>query len=90
MEQQEFIKLNIIKLIERLISIIKQQIEYSELLQNINDLKEKIIINVYEQNHDSNISMLDFTNTEELWNEGYTMSNVNIYYDILSKGSKLI
>ena len=90
LDRKEIIKLNIFNLLDRLISIIKQQIEYSELLQNITNLRERIIINIYEQKQDSRISMLDFTKTEELWDQGYTMSNVNVRYDILNNNEEFI
>ena len=70
--------LNFIKLSEKLVRIIKQQVEYSELLNNI-EFPSKIHITVYQEKIDSSISLIDFSKTEELWNDGYTFSNVETY-----------
>jgi len=70
--------LNIIKLLEKLIPIIKQQVEYSELLKNIK-FPKNIIITVYQEKIDLPISLIDFTKIEELWNNGFTFSNVETY-----------
>lgn len=78
------IKLNLIEILERLLYIIKQQVEYSEIIDNIHFPKHNIVVNLYEQNISSDISMLDFSQGNELWNQGYTFSNVKITYDIFN------
>ena len=70
--------LNIITLIEKLIPIIKQEVEYSELLKNIK-FDCDISITVYQEKDDLPISLLDFTKTKELWDNGFTFSNVSTY-----------
>jgi predicted patatin/cPLA2 family phospholipase len=70
--------LNIIKLIEKLIPIIKQEVEYSELLKNIK-FPNNISVTVYQEKVDLSISLIDFTKIEELWNDGFTFANVETY-----------
>jgi hypothetical protein len=69
---------NIEKIIERIIGIIEYEVEYNELEHPI--LENNLFITVYEQKYEESIGILDFSKTENLWNEGYTFSNVNIYY----------
>lgn len=70
--------LNIITLIEKLIPIIKDQVEYGELLKNIK-FECDISITVYQEKDELPISLLDFTKTKELWDNGFTFSNVSTY-----------
>jgi hypothetical protein len=74
------IKLNLIEILERIVYIIKQQVEYSELINHTS--YKKLIVNLYEQSESSTISMVDFDHGEDLWIQGYTFSNVNVTYDI--------
>ena len=62
----------------RIISILLQQVEYSEILHPI--LEDNIFITVYEQKHEDSYGMLDFTASETLYYEGYNFSNVNVYW----------
>lgn len=70
--------------LNRLISIITQQVEYYEILNNILINKPKVNITVYEQNNIININLIDFEQSEYLWNQGYNFSNVNIYHDFVN------
>ena len=74
-------KNNIIYVANRLINIILQQIEYYEILNSIFIANHKVNITIYEEKYPINISMVDFGNSEYLWNEGYNFKNVNIYTD---------
>lgn len=71
------LKYNIKDIIQRLITVIQQQVEYSELLHLIGE--KNIYITVYEQQHQESISLLDFSKSEQLWYEGYNLTNVNVY-----------
>ena len=62
-----------------MINIILQQVEYYEILNSIIVSKPSINITIYEEKIPLNISMVDFENSEYLWNEGYNFKNVNIY-----------
>ena len=81
-------KNNILNVSARLISIILQQVEYYEILNSIIISKPTINITIYEEKTPLNISMVDFENSEYLWNEGYNFKNVNIYKDIINKSQK--
>ena len=72
--------MNLIEILERIVYIIKQQVEYSELINHTS--YKKLIVNLYEQSESSTISMVDFDHGEDLWIQGYTFSNVNVTYDI--------
>jgi predicted acylesterase/phospholipase RssA len=65
-------------LIQRLISIVEQEIEYFELLKTAK-FPCKIDITVYEQKENSKYSFLDFDHGEEQFNSGFTLENVNKY-----------
>lgn len=69
---------NIKKILDRIIKIIYYQLEYNELEHPV--LEKNLFITVYEQEYEESIGILDFSKTENLWNEGYDFSNVNIYY----------
>jgi predicted acylesterase/phospholipase RssA len=73
--------LNFKKYFQKLITIITQQVEYSQLLDKINIPQKdiKIKINVYEQKNETSISLLDFESCNILWEQGYDFSNVNVY-----------
>jgi predicted patatin/cPLA2 family phospholipase len=74
----ENMSMNIKDIAERIISIIKEQVEYSELLHPI--FENNVFIRVFEQQHQDKYSLLDFDATETLYNEGYNFTNVNIYW----------
>lgn len=78
--------LNITKLIEKLIGIIEQQVEYFEIMKNIKT-PSNITVKVYEPINKPDISFLNFDKSEELWNYGFDLSNINIYE--LSKESQI-
>jgi hypothetical protein len=63
---------------ERIISIITEQVEYSELLHPI--FENNVFIRVFEQQHQDSYGLLDFDASEILYNEGYNFTNVNIYW----------
>jgi predicted acylesterase/phospholipase RssA len=65
-------------LLQRLIGIVEQQIEYFELLKN-EKFPCKIDITVYEQKENSKYSFLDFDHGEEQFNSGFTFENVKEY-----------
>ena len=77
-------KNNIINVADRLINIALQQIEYYEILNRILIINPSINITIYEEKYPLNISMVDFDNSEYLWNEGYNFKNVNIYKDVIN------
>ena len=66
------------KIIEKLANITVQQVEYAEILKKV-DIPINIRVVLYERKNDTGISFLDFNKTHELWDQGYTLSNVNIY-----------
>lgn len=68
--------------INRLIGIISQQVEYYQLLDNILVNKPKVNITIYEENNNINIDLIDFEQSEYLWNQGYNFTNVNIYNNV--------
>ncbi len=65
-------------LLQRLIGIIEQQIEYFELLKT-EKFPCKIDITVYEQKENSKYSFLDFDHGEEQFNSGFSFENVKEY-----------
>ena len=73
--------LNFKKYFQKLITIITQQVEYSQLLDKINvpDKDFNIKIKIYEQKNETSISLLDFESCKILWDQGYTFDNVNEY-----------
>jgi predicted patatin/cPLA2 family phospholipase len=70
--------LNITKLIEKLIGIVEQQVEYFEIMKNIKT-PSNITVKVYEPINKPDISFLNFDKSEDLWNYGFDLSNINIY-----------
>jgi hypothetical protein len=45
---------------------------------------EVIVINIiYEENNIINVDLIDFEQSEYLWNQCYNFTNVNIYNDIV-------
>jgi predicted patatin/cPLA2 family phospholipase len=74
----ESMSMTIKDIAERLISIITEQVEYSELLHPI--FENNVYIRVFEQQHQDSYGLLDFDSTEKLYNEGYNFTNVNIYW----------
>ena len=74
----ESLTMNIKDIAERIISIITEQVEYSELLHPV--LEDNVFIRVFEQQHQDNYGLLDFDKTETLYNEGYNFTNVNVYW----------
>jgi len=74
----ESLTMNIKDIAERIISIITEQVEYSELLHPV--LEDNVFIRVFEQQHQDNYGLLDFDKTEILYNEGYNFTNVNVYW----------
>lgn len=73
--------LNFKKYFQKLITIITQQVEYSQVLDKINIPKEdfNIKVKIYEQKYETSISLLDFESCDILWEQGYNFSNVNVY-----------
>jgi predicted acylesterase/phospholipase RssA len=72
--------INLKILLSQLLSIIKEQIEYFQILEKIsNPDNVKINITVYEQKDSSDISLLDFEKCDILWKQGYDFSNVHTY-----------
>jgi predicted acylesterase/phospholipase RssA len=74
----ESLTMNIKDIAERMISIIAEQVEYSELLHPV--LENNVFIRVFEQQHQDSYGLLDFDETETLYNEGYNFTNVNVYW----------
>ena len=74
----ESLTMNIKDIAERIISIISQQVKYSELLHPI--LESDVFIRVFEQQHEDTYGLLDFDATEILYYEGYNFTNVNVYW----------
>jgi len=74
----ERLTMNIKDIAERIISIITEQVEYSELLHPV--LEDNVFIRVFEQQHQDSYGLLDFDKTETLYNEGYNFTNVNVYW----------
>ena len=70
--------LNLVGLIEKLINIVEQQVEYFEIIKNIKT-PNNITVKVYEPKNKPNVSFLDFDHSEELWNYGSDLENINIY-----------
>ena len=66
------------KLVEKLIGIIEQQVEYFEIMKTIKT-PPNIKIKVYEPINKPNISFLDFDKSEELWDYGFDLSNIHTY-----------
>ena len=75
--EDDELKYNMKDIVQRLITVIQQQVEYSELLHLIDE--KNIYITVYEQKYQESISLLDFSKSEQLWYEGYNKTNVNVY-----------
>ena len=75
--EDDELKYNMKDIVQRLITVIQQQVEYSELLHLIDE--KNIYITVYEQKYQQSISLLDFSKSEQLWYEGYNKTNVNVY-----------
>ncbi len=72
--------INLKILLSQLLSIIKEQIEYFQILEKIDNPDDvKINITVYEQKEESDISLLDFEKCDILWKQGYDFSNVHVY-----------
>ena len=72
-------KLDFITLINKLFNIIKQQIEYFQLEDEITFPKNNFTINIYKQKFTRSISLTDFTQSKILWNDGYSFENVDTY-----------
>lgn len=70
--------LNFVKLLDKLKGIITQQVEYSEIVKNI-DFESNISITVYEEKEEISIGLLNFEKGKELWEQGFSFSNVNKY-----------
>lgn len=67
-----------LKLLEKTLNIIVQEMEYSEILKNI-DSPLDIDVTVYEQKEEMTVSFLDFDHGEELFNIGSDPSNIHEY-----------
>jgi hypothetical protein len=74
----ESMTMNIKDIAERIITIISQQVKYSELLHPV--LENNVFIRVFEQRHQDTYGLLDFDATEILYYEGYNFTNVNVYW----------
>jgi predicted patatin/cPLA2 family phospholipase len=70
--------LNFITLLNKLFNIIKQQIEYFQIEDQIPFTTQKIKINIYQQKFSRSIALTDFTQSKLLWDDGYTFQNVKI------------
>jgi predicted patatin/cPLA2 family phospholipase len=76
--KDENIEMRFKQLLNRIISIIAEQVEYSELLHPV--FEDNIYITVYEQKNAQGYDLLDFSATTDLWNQGYYFSNVHVYW----------
>lgn len=65
------------KLIEKMIGIIEQQMEYFEVLEKM-EIPSNIKINIYQPKNKLPISFLNFDNPEELWELGSDFQNITI------------
>jgi len=65
------------KLIEKMIGIIEQQMEYFEVLEKM-EIPSNIKINIYQPKNKLPISFLNFDNPEELWELGSDFENITI------------
>jgi len=65
------------KLIEKMIGIIEQQMEYFEVLEKM-EIPSNIKINIYQPKNKLPISFLNFDNPEELWDLGSDFENISI------------
>jgi predicted acylesterase/phospholipase RssA len=65
------------KLIEKMIGIIEQQMEYFEVLEKM-EIPSNIKINMYQPKNKLPISFLNFDNPEELWELGSDFQNITI------------
>lgn len=70
--------LNFTKLLEKLKDVVTQQVEYSEIIKNI-DFPSNITITVYEEKEEIPIGFLNYEQGEVLWDQGFSFSNVNKY-----------
>jgi predicted patatin/cPLA2 family phospholipase len=70
-------ELNFKKLIEKIIGIIEQQMEYFEVLDKM-DIPSNIKINIYQPKNKLPISFLNFDKGEELWELGSDFKNISI------------
>jgi hypothetical protein len=71
------LQLKLKDIINRLISIIIEQFENSEILHPI--IESRLSITVYSQRDAQGISLIDFTAAEKLWDQGYNWTNVKVY-----------
>ena len=76
--EDDTIQLKLSDVIKRMISIIREQVLYSELMHPV--LENDIYVTIYEQKNEDSYSMLDFSATGKLYEEGYSFENVNVYY----------
>lgn len=67
-----------LKLLEKTLGIVEQEVEYSEILKNIQYPLE-IDVNVFDQKEDPIVSFLNFDHGEELFNSGFSLQNVHEY-----------
>jgi len=65
------------KLIEKMIGIIEQQMEYFEVLEKM-EIPSNIKINIYQPKNKLPISFLNFDHGEELWELGSNFENITI------------
>lgn len=74
----ESLSMTIKDIVNRIIAIIAEQVEYSELLHPI--FEDNVFITVYEEDHQQGYNILDFDAAEMLWEQGYMWENVNTYW----------
>ena len=63
------------KLIEKMIGIVEQQMEYFEILEKMN-IPSNIKINIYQPKNKLPVSFLNFDHGEELWELGSNFENI--------------
>ena len=74
----ESLSMTIKDIVNRLISMISEQVEYSELVHPI--FEDNVFITIYEEDHPQGYNILDFDAAEMLWKQGYEWENVNKYW----------
>lgn len=81
-------KLSTINYLERLIDIVKEQVEYHEVFDQI-AYSNKVTITLYEQKEKGTVSLVDFNQGEKLFNDGFTESNLKIHHYSYDKKEEL-
>lgn len=66
-----------LKLVEKILGIVQQQVEYFEILKKL-DIPSNIKINIYKPKNKLPVSFLNFDKAEELWDLGSDFENIII------------